>query len=67
MFAAILLICTDYARLAVNKSGGLVFGSQFPATPASYVEMCLNGKLSIGASGGGASTKDLAAAMEGHT
>ena len=43
--------------------GCLVFWSQFPATPATHVEMCLNGKLSIGASGGGSSTKDLAAAV----
>lgn len=44
--------------------GCLVFYSQFPATPAIHVEMCLNGKLSIGASGGGSSTKSLQDAID---
>jgi hypothetical protein len=46
--------------------GCLVFWSQFPATPAIHVEMCLNDKLSIGASGGGSRTNSLQAAIDAN-
>jgi cell wall-associated NlpC family hydrolase len=44
--------------------GCLVFWSQFPAMPATHVEMCLNATLSIGASGGTSKTDTLQEAIE---
>ena len=46
--------------------GCLVFWSQFPATPATHVEMCLDGTLAIGASGGGSRTDSLEAAIDAN-